>query len=104
MKIMFLNCWQELYPEEGPELTCVFLDSIAEVKKKKCYTETELWEKSLIDCYVHNGQHVSASIGYLSAGKPVTEEEYKPLLNELHFIGYGKDELEVCHDEFKNYL
>lgn len=29
------------------------------------------------------------------------QEKY---INELYFIGYGKDELEVCHDEFKNYL
>lgn len=28
IKVKFLNCWQENYPEEGPEVVCVFLDTM----------------------------------------------------------------------------
>ena len=50
------------------------------------------------DAYVHNGQHVNASYGYLKAGVPATVEEYTPLLNELYAVGYDKNSIEVCQD------
>lgn len=33
IKVKFLNCWQENYPEEGPEVVCVFLDEVKRIKK-----------------------------------------------------------------------
>ena len=35
MKVAFLKCWQENYPEEGPELTCAFLDDIERMFKRE---------------------------------------------------------------------
>lgn len=93
MKIKFLNCWQENYPEEGPEVVCVFLDEVERIKKT---TSSNLLDDASLDCYVHDGQFVTASYGYLKAGKPTLKEEYLPLLNELYCIGYKKDALEVC--------
>ena len=51
MKVAFLKCWQENYPEEGPELTCAFLDDIERIKR--VYNHRTLNDASL-DCYVHN--------------------------------------------------
>ena len=51
---------------------------------------------ALLDCYVHDGQFVTASYGYLKAGKLASKEEYLPLLTELYYVGYKKNELEVC--------
>lgn len=62
MKVAFLKCWQENYPEEGPELTCAFLDDIERIKR--VYNRRTLNDAS-VDCYVHNEQHVNASYGYL---------------------------------------
>lgn len=54
MKVAFLKCWQENYPEEGPELTCAFLDDIERIKR--VYNRRTLNDAS-VDCYVHNEQH-----------------------------------------------
>lgn len=32
----------------------------------------------------------------LKAGKLASKEEYLPLLTELYYVGYKKNELEVC--------
>lgn len=41
------------------------------------------------ECYSHIGQHSEICRGYYNQDtKPATESEYKPLLKELHFIGY----------------
>lgn len=95
MKVAFLKCWQENYPEEGPELTCAFLDDIERIKR--VYNRRTLNDAS-VDCYVHNEQHVNASYGYLKAGVPATVEEYTPLLKELYAVDYDKNSIEVCQD------
>ena len=74
MKVAFLKCWQENYPEEGPELTCAFLDDIERIKR--VYNRRTLNDAS-VDCYVHNEQ---------------------PLLKELYAVGYDKNSIEVCQD------
>lgn len=64
MKVAFLNCTDELNPEAGSELTCVFLDKIPgtiEFCKRLKLKDPNLY----FDAYVHNGQHVNASYGYL---------------------------------------
>lgn len=74
MKVAFLNCTDELNPKAGSELTCVFLDKIPgtlEFCKKLKLKDPNLY----FDAYVHNGQHVNASYGYLKAGVPATVEE-----------------------------
>lgn len=66
MKVAFLNCTDELNPEAGSELTCVFLDKIPgtlEFCKRLKLKDPNLY----FDAYVHNGQHVNASYGYLQA-------------------------------------
>ena len=93
IKVKFLNCWQENYPEERPEVVCVFLDEVKRIKKT---TPSHLLNDALLDCYVHDGQFVTASYGYLKAGKLASKEEYLPLLTELYYVGYKKNELEVC--------
>jgi hypothetical protein len=93
IKVKFLNCWQENHPEEGPEVVCVFLDEVKRIKKT---TLSHLLNDALLDCYVHDGQFVTASYGYLKAGKLASKEEYLPLLTELYYVGYKKNELEVC--------
>ena len=40
MKVAFLKCWQENYPEEGPELTCAFLDDIERMRSGLFCTTT----------------------------------------------------------------
>lgn len=87
MKVAFLNCTDELNPEAGSELTCVFLDKIPgtlEFCKRLKLKDPNLY----FDAYVHNGHHVNASYGYLKAGVSATVEEYTPLLNELYAVGY----------------
>lgn len=57
MKVAFLNCTDELNPEAGSELTCVFLDKIPgtlEFCKRLKLKDPNLY----FDAYVHNGQHV----------------------------------------------
>lgn len=44
----------------------------------------------------YDGQFVTASYGYLKTGKLASKEEYLPLLTELYYVGYKKNELEVC--------
>lgn len=46
-----------------------------------------------VNSYMHIGQHGSCDIGIVYTTKLATEEEYKPLLNELISIGY--DDLKV---------
>lgn len=87
IKVKFLNCWQENYPEEGPEVVCVFLDEVKRIKKT---TPSHLLNDALLDCYVHDGQFVTTSYGYLKAGKLASKEEYLPLLTELYYVGYKK--------------
>ena len=102
MKVAFLNCTDELNPEAGSELICVFLDKIPgtlEFCKRLKLKDPNLY----FDAYVHNGQHVNASYGYLKAGVPATVEEYTPLLNELYAVGYDKNSIEVCQD-FKSII
>ena len=40
-------------------------------------------------CYAHVGQHSNTCYNYYLSCKPATEEEYKPLLEELQQIGYN---------------
>lgn len=97
MKVAFLNCTDELNPKAGSELTCVFLDKIPgtlEFCKRLKLKDPNLY----FDAYVHNGQHVNASYGYLKAGVSATVEEYTPLLKELYAVGYDKNSIEVCQD------
>ena len=73
MKVAFLNCTDVLNPKAGSELTCVFLDKIPgtiEFCKTLKLKDPNLY----FDAYVHNGQHVNASYGYLKAGVPATVE------------------------------
>lgn len=96
MKIAFYNCTNELNKEAGSELTCVFLDKIPgtlDFCRKLKLENPNLY----VDAYVHNGQHVNASLRYLYAGTPATSAEYLPLLNELCSVGYNRDDIEVCH-------
>lgn len=68
MKVAFLNCTDELNPEAGSELTCVFLDKIPgtlEFCKRLKLKDPNLY----FDAYVHNGQHVNASYGRVSEGR-----------------------------------
>lgn len=46
IKVKFLNCWQENYPEEGPEVVCVFLDEVKRIKKA---TPSHLLNDALLD-------------------------------------------------------
>ena len=61
MKVAFLNCTDELNPEAGSELTCVFLDKIPgtlEFCKRLKLKDPNLY----FDAYVHNGQHEYCTI------------------------------------------
>lgn len=40
-------------------------------------------------CYVHVGQHSTTCDQYFKQCRTATQEEYKPLLNELISIGYN---------------
>lgn len=67
MKVAFLNCTDELNPEAGSELTCVFLDKIPgtlEFCKRLKLKDPNLY----FDAYVHNGQHVTRHIRQSHAG------------------------------------
>jgi hypothetical protein len=48
----------------------------------------QTWE-GMFTCYAHVGQHSRACYDYYLSCKPATEEEYKPLLEELQQIGYN---------------
>lgn len=45
----------------------------------------DLWTCS---CYVHLGQHGSASVDYVRASRLAKPAQYRPLANELRRIGY----------------
>lgn len=42
-------------------------------------------------CYVHMGQHSSASVDYVHASRLAKPAEYRPLAAELRRIGYRLD-------------
>lgn len=42
-------------------------------------------------CYVHMGQHSSASVDYVHASRLAKPAEYRPLAKELRRIGYRLD-------------
>ena len=44
--------------------------------------------KGEFTCYAHVGQHSNTCYEYYRECKPATEEEYKPLMEELQQIGY----------------
>lgn len=94
MKILLLNC--------SGELTCVFLDDMYHIIRF-VYNSDSL-NDARVPCYVHNGQHVYASIGYLRTGTPATQEEYAALLNELCSIGYDRNNVEVCQGSIVEFL
>lgn len=46
-------------------------------------------DPSTCSCYVHNGQHGSASVDYVrTCTRPATRKEAAPLARELRRIGY----------------
>lgn len=77
-------------------------DKMAEIVAifpEQMYNE-RLYGNRLLDAYVHLGQHTSIDKEFLKERESdlakvetVTEEEYKPLLDELVSIGY--DNLEI---------
>ena len=49
----------------------------------------EDYNRFLVSCYAHIGQHSGCSLDYVRKGtSPATPEEYAPLLRELKSIGY----------------
>ena len=49
----------------------------------------EVWNSTDVASYMHVGQHSGCYWGINYYSKPATEQEYKPLLNELESIGYN---------------
>lgn len=81
MKVAFLNCTDELNPEAGSELTCVFLDKIPgtlEFCKKLKLKDPNLY----FDAYVHNGQHVQSGLPCLWRAYRFRERVCGPVLHE----------------------
>lgn len=53
-------------------------------------------------CYAHVGQHYSTCDQYFKQCRTATQEEYRPLLNELISIGYNvKVEKRLNTEKFK---
>ena len=49
----------------------------------------EIFRGTLVNSYAHLGQHSGCMANINNVSKPATEQEYKPLLNELESIGYN---------------
>ena len=47
-----------------------------------------MWNAEHNACYCHNGQHGPCCEQFARECRAATEDEYKPLLNELKEIGY----------------
>lgn len=100
IKVKFLNCWQENYPEEGPEVVCVFLDEVKRIKKT---TPSHLLNDALLDCYVHDGKFVTASYGYAVHEKNAWLDAYLPEIDSEHriFVACGSSKARAAANRLK---
>lgn len=48
----------------------------------------QLYGKTMVDSYMHIGQHSACSVELLDDLQDASEEQYKDLKNELQTIGY----------------
>ena len=62
-------------------------DEVLAIFPDNLYNE-QLYGKTMVDSYMHIGQHSACSIELLDELIDASEEQYKDLKNELQTIGY----------------
>jgi hypothetical protein len=62
-------------------------DEVLAIFPDNLYNE-QLYGKSIVDSYMHTGQHSACSVELLDELEDASEEQYKDLKNELETIGY----------------
>lgn len=62
-------------------------DEVIAIFPDNLYSE-ELYGKTMVDSYMHIGQHSACSVELLNELQNASEEQYKDLKNELQTIGY----------------
>jgi hypothetical protein len=62
-------------------------DEVIAIFPNNLYNE-ELYGKTMVDSYMHIGQHSACSVELLDGLQDASEEQYKDLKNELQTIGY----------------
>ena len=65
-------------------------DEVIAIFPNNLYND-ELYGKTMVDSYMHIGQHSACSLELLDGLKDASEEQYKDLKNELETIGYDLD-------------
>jgi len=62
-------------------------DEVLAIFPNNLYNE-QLYGKTMVDSYMHIGQHSACSIELLNDLEDASEDQYKDLKNELETIGY----------------
>jgi len=62
-------------------------DEVLAIFPNNLYNE-QLYGKTMVDSYMHIGQHSACSIKLLNDLEDASEDQYKDLKNELETIGY----------------
>ena len=62
-------------------------DEVIAIFPNNLYSE-ELYGKTMVDSYMHIGQHSACSVELLNELQNASAEQYKDLKNELQTIGY----------------
>jgi hypothetical protein len=62
-------------------------DEVIAIFPDNLYNEP-LYGKTMVDSYMHIGQHSACSVELLNELQDASEEQYKDLKNELQTIGY----------------
>ena len=63
-------------------------DEVIAIFPNNLYNE-QLYGKTMVDSYMHIGQHSACSVELIDELEDATEEQYKDLKNELENIGYN---------------
>ena len=63
-------------------------DEVIAIFPNNIYNE-QLYGKTMVDSYMHIGQHSACSIELIDELEDASEEQYKDLKNELENIGYN---------------
>jgi hypothetical protein len=62
-------------------------DEVLAIFPDNLYNE-QLYGKSMVDSYMHIGQHSACDVNFAEGLEDATEDQYKDLKNELETIGY----------------
>ena len=65
-------------------------DEVIAIFPNNLYSEV-LYGNTMVDSYMHVGQHSACSVELIDELEDASEEEYKDLKNELEQIGYNLD-------------